>query len=1540
MCQEPGIGQGALLVISLVLWTAAQTSRPEGRHRGRMVSRVTRTLTLAKRRPPIGFTQHIKPPREIDPLPEVPRVPMPQIDLRDLRRIVDLAAEAINDRLDKIEPAIYQTGAVQRPGSPAWFIAAGARTKISSKNHSRIALIAEEATRTLAAMYNLSKDQISYSLPTVDVRSTILSGECPLEVDFPCQPHKYRAFSGYCNNVQNPTWGNANMRYFRLIPPDYSDGVGLPRHALDKLPLPSARDVSVAFHLDADEPHAHLTVLLAVFGEFITHDLAHTAQSAGFQGHRLKCCGVDLKHFHPECFPIRVSQSDPSFSSRAQTCLEYARSCPALRTGCTLGPREQVNQVTSFLDGSVIYGSSEQEANRLRTFHNGELKVQKTRSGRDLLPPDDDGRDCKSSEESRCFMSGDIRANENVGLMIMHIIWAREHNRIARTLATINPHWDDHTLFEETRRIIGAELQHITYTELLPAVLGQGTIDAFDLRPQSSGYYSGYDINIDAGVSNAVATSVFGFLFSMMPGHFDLYTQEFKKVGEMPMSKTFFHPEDIYANRMNDFLMGMLSQRAQKKDQYITREMTNSLFYDQNTGESSDLAAMIIQQGRDHGIAGYVQWRKFCRLNPVINSFQDLHKIMSRAAAEKLAKIYRNVEDIDLFTGGLAETAKGGVVVGPTFACLLGRQFHYLRRGDRFWYENDIPPSAFTREQLTEIRKTSLARVICDNADAALYLQPKTMLMADPFLNAYQSCETANIPSADLRKWKAANPRIAIPQSVISESLDRAKKEADILKDSERNVFVKHIGVASDDSPMAAHLGLLRPKRQARLISNHSRILELASQGFANGFLASTQRDFERENSTLREIMSALPSVDVSELLDIPRVFACDDQTLPCDHTTKFRTITGWCNNLRQPELGKSMRAFARMLPSAYNDDMSQARSTSLTGEALPSARLVSSTMHYDTDVAHRRYSLMVMQWGQFTDHDLTLTPMTEGFGGTPLDCKACDSPVAVNPECMPIRVPKNDPFYPERDGDKPNCIHFVRSLPGQLTLGRREQLNQVTAFLDASNIYGSDNCDSKMLRAFLGGRLNSTRNPITGKDLLPQTATHPECRAPSRLCFEAGDNRASEQPALAAMHTIFMREHNRIVKELQSINTHWGDELLYQNGRRIMSAVLQHITYNEFLPRILGRQAVANLQLALKTEGYSDDYDESCDPTVFNEFGAAAFRFGHSLISPFFQRLERGYRHSEEPLQLRRGFFNSDMLYSANAVDKIMRGLLTSSMENIDNSITEEVTNHLFEDVHKPFSGMDLVALNIQRARDHGIPGYNQYRVLCNLTRADNFSDLSKEVPQHLIQRLASIYRNVDDIDLFTGGLIETSLHGGVVGPTFGCIIGLQFQRLKKCDRFWYETNNPLIRFTEVQLSEIRKVTLSKIVCDNSDNIDAIQRSAFDQPDEFLNPRTACLSLPKLDLEEWKERFSCTVGKITIDVGAAERISPCVMCTCTKEGPLCQSLRINNCFLLAKSFSKNYILADHVCKVQCAFAFRALPQVETHRNNVLGFST
>jgi peroxidase len=124
-------------------------------------------------------------------------------------------------------------------------------------------------------------------------------------------------------------------------------------------------------------------------------------------------------------------------------------------------------------------------------------------------------------------------------------------------------------------------------------------------------------------------------------------------------------------------------------------------------------------------------------------------------------------------------------------------------------------------------------------------------------------------------------------------------------------------------------------------------------------------------------------------------------------------------------------------------------------------------------------------------------------------------------------------------------------------------------------------------------------------------------------FCFEAGDARNSEQPVLTAVHTVFMRLHNEMVEELSRLNPQWSDETLYQEGRRIASAVQQHVTWNEFLPRVLGWNAINLYELNLDSEGYYNGYDEKCNPTILNEFATSAFRFGHSLLKPTFKRMD-----------------------------------------------------------------------------------------------------------------------------------------------------------------------------------------------------------------------------------------------------------------------------------------------------------------------------
>ena len=188
------------------------------------------------------------------------------------------------------------------------------------------------------------------------------------------------------------------------------------------------------------------------------------------------------------------------------------------------------------------------------------------------------------------------------------------------------------------------------------------------------------------------------------------------------------------------------------------------LFPENNQPFGSDLVARNIQRGRDHSLPGYVEfWKAFGRQpgDPNdITCWSHKPSAISQNNWDRLRDLYRDPRQIDLFVGGLAEIPNKGAAVGPTFGCLLGRQMYYYKRGDRYWYENDIPPSSFTKDQLNEIRKISLGSVICDNSESIDFVQPNVFIEADPFLNALMSCDGSTlIKKMNLNKWATASPR-------------------------------------------------------------------------------------------------------------------------------------------------------------------------------------------------------------------------------------------------------------------------------------------------------------------------------------------------------------------------------------------------------------------------------------------------------------------------------------------------------------------------------------------------------------------------------------------------------------------------------------------------------------------------------------------------------------------------------------------------------------------------------------------------------------
>lgn len=182
-----------------------------------------------------------------------------------------------------------------------------------------------------------------------------------------------------------------------------------------------------------------------------------------------------------------------------------------------------------------------------------------------------------------------------------------------------------------------------------------------------------------------------------------------------------------------------------------------------------------------------------------------------------------------------------------------------------------------------------------------------------------------------------------------------------------------------------------------------------------------------------------------------------------------YRTFSGFCNNIAtDSKLGRRATQLKRLLKPDYHDGVGEPRSVSASNNAapLPNPRLVSTIVHSspNSDLQDYKHSVALMQWGQFLDHDITLTPMWRQADGSLHDCKSCKA----NKEfCNPIPVPFNDPHFPSRDPltNESKCLEFVRSQ--SVTFFWREQLNLVTAWIDSSHVYGSFKCQSDHLRYY-----------------------------------------------------------------------------------------------------------------------------------------------------------------------------------------------------------------------------------------------------------------------------------------------------------------------------------------------------------------------------------------------------------------------------------------------------------------------------------------
>ncbi|TMS40178.1 hypothetical protein L596_006590 [Steinernema carpocapsae] len=534
-----------------------------------------------------------------------------------------------------------------------------------------------------------------------------------------------------------------------------------------------------------------------------------------------------------------------------------------------------------------------------------------------------------------------------------------------------------------------------------------------------------------------------------------------------------------------------------------------------------------------------------------------------------------------------------------------------------------------------------------------------------------------------------------------------------------------------------------------------------------------------------------------------------------------YRTMDGTCNNFQIPLRGAAFRPYNRLMQPEYDNRLSEPVSSILN--LRPSAREASRTILSSRKTVHiNEFNALLMQFGQLMSHDMAKTTLVPSA-----KCNACQN---IPGRCMAVFISANDP----NNNFKSNtCIRVSRSsaICGSGTTKPRQQLNENTAYIDGSPIYGSSVGD---LHKFREGRTAFLKLPtFNGMRVLPFDTSKCRSAGSCTATFVAGDSRVNLFLGLTSYHVLFTREHNRIAATLQRLNPSWNADRLFQEARKIVGAQIQAIAFREYLPKVLG-STFATLV------GEYRGYNPNVDSTLANEFTAGAYRFGHGMIQEIYPRLDEGFRNmSVGAIPFSEATLHSDRLLFQGGIDPIVRGMMVTPLkrpQRLTTSITEQM-----------FGSTDLGTINIQRGRDHGLPPYVKFRELCGMGRASNFDQLGREIlSAEARANLQRVYRTVDRVDFYVGAVLEDPVVRGLIGPTLACVVGPQFKRTRDGDRFYYE--NPGI-FTRAQLAEIRRSSLSRIICDNGDNIHQVPREAF-----RLGQLVPCNQIPQMDLTKWKE--------------------------------------------------------------------------------------
>ncbi len=446
--------------------------------------------------------------------------------------------------------------------------------------------------------------------------------------------------------------------------------------------------------------------------------------------------------------------------------------------------------------------------------------------------------------------------------------------------------------------------------------------------------------------------------------------------------------------------------------------------------------------------------------------------------------------------------------------------------------------------------------------------------------------------------------------------------------------------------------------------------------------------------------------------------------------------------------------------------------------KSLPNARNVSNGI-LNQDVLTddpKGNSDMVKDWGQFIDHLFTLT-----LGGG---------------ESCPVDVPTNDTFF-DPNGFGNVTLSFSRS---KHVIGSHPRAfrNAITHWIDASNVYGSDDTTANELRTGDDKHKKCELKMSHNGEFLATVADTGVHMAHvtdqnAKYFYAAGDIRANEQWGLLALHTLFARVHNKKCRELRKAFYKYDEEDLYEGARSFVRGVIQKITLEEYLPQLIG---LKNTTLTYKTHVI---------PNLSLEFVTSIFRVGHSQVSPNILLVDSLISGPGSTLAPLRTAFFQPLSFKQHGFNAVIRGLAQQCAQKVDVQIVDELRNFLFG--APGAGGHDLAVLNIMRGRDHGMPSYNDMRVAYGLPKKTSLADVTSDVAVQ--QKLAKFY-TIDTLEAWIGGLAEDHVSGSTLGELFTTAVKEEILGLMEADPHFYQ-------FTALG-AQLKGITLQKLILENSD--------------------------------------------------------------------------------------------------------------------------